>query len=117
MQLYERNKRRLGGGELLSELEGYFTHLDENSLQGNGEFDHATRQVIYPTVPNPGSATGFCLFMRMPPSAFIAHRVYCPTEFQTCTDRLRKRLLKKATAKDFAKLIARRPLLDLELAA
>lgn len=107
---------RLAGDQLLAELERYFKHLDENPLIGNGVFDPETGQLIPPTVPRTGSVTGFCLFMHMKSSDFIVHRDHCPTEFEICIERLRKRLLEKAVAKDFAKKVAALPLLDLKCA-
>jgi hypothetical protein len=65
-------------------------------------------------VPKVGCCTGFCLHLGISTTAFIALRDSYPDAFNQCIETLRSRLLEKATARDFAKLVASRPLLDLQ---
>lgn len=102
------------GADLAQHLNGYILRLDENPLKGNGRFNEDTGAVVYPLVPNPGSVTGFCLYLGTQTGAFIARRNNYPEEFDQCIETLRRRLLKKAVNKRFAKLVAARPLLDLQ---
>lgn len=101
------------GGDLVQHLNDYITGLDENPLKGNARFNEDKGEVIYPPVPNPGCVTGFCLHLGMQTGAFVALRDSYPEEFDQCIETLRRRLLKKAVNKRFAKLVAARPLLDL----
>lgn len=102
------------GGDLEQHLNDYITGLDENPLKGNARFNEDTGEVIYPPVPNPGCVTGFCLHLGMQTGAFISLLDSYPEEFDQCIETLRRRLLKKSVNKRFAKLVAARPLLDLQ---
>lgn len=100
------------GRQLLEHLRVYIAWLDANPQKGNGAFDPDTGKIEYPIVSRCGGVTGFSLFLGLNGKKFLALRKLHPVEFQVCIEKLRQRLLQKAVAKDFAKLVAARPLLD-----
>lgn len=112
------SEKHVGSGEqLLDHLNDYFAWLDANPLNVAGKFNAATGVGEYSKVPRSPSATGFGLYLGGTSSRLLALRDQCPEAFAECIERLRQRLLIKAVAKDFARLVAARPLLDLQVSS
>ena len=101
--------------DLQVRLKEYFAWLDENPIEGNGVVNEATGDVERPLLLQVPGILGFCLYLGWPVSEFLKLQNQFPEEFRAYIERIRQRLLVKAIDKNFAKMVADRPLLDLGL--